>query len=371
MNAAIRGKSVDRAPIWLREGFPAGRPSAQADDFSHGWQADPLYRDLLEEVTPYVDSIANWGIPSCNRLLMVPSKRIEWKSCDVDGDTRRRSHTIHTLEGDLTGITEHRRGEATGWHVQHPVNSLQDLRKLASVPFELETEWIDKAIENYHGNLEAVGEKGIVRLGLSSPIVIISGSMPFELFLELSLTERTFFHELCEEITRRILLILDELFSRGIAFDSIANLGGSEQCTPPMMRPDAFDEFVVRYDGPIIKRLADEAIPTSIHCHGKVRHALPCMIEMGAEATDPVEPPPAGDVTFAEAREIVGDKLTLIGNFEFDELEYAEPDHIRRRLDEILSFGNDRLIVAASAGPISRITPRLAENIRTWVRTAR
>jgi uroporphyrinogen-III decarboxylase len=368
--AAIRGERVDRAPIWLREGFPIGRGPADADDFGNGWQADPLYRELYQHVDPHVDVIDGWGIGACNRLLMVPPKSMEWETEDLGSDCRRRRCIIHTPKGDLVGITETHRGEATTWHVQDPVNSIEDLRKLASVPFEIEVEWVDRAIESYHRAIERVGDRGIVRLGLSSPIVTISGCMPFDMFLELSLTERKWFHELCEEITGRNVAYLDELFSRGVEFESIANLGGSEQCTPPMMRPETYDEYVVPYDGQIIRRLREGGIPTSIHCHGKIRHALEGMVEMGAVATDPVEPPPAGDVTYQEARKIAGDRLTLIGNLEWDELEYAEPDHIRRRVEEILSFGNRRLILGASAGPISRITPRLAENVRTWVDTA-
>jgi uroporphyrinogen-III decarboxylase len=94
------------------------------------------------------------------------------------------------------------------------------------------------------------------------------------------------------------------------------------------------------------------------------------MIEEGADATDPVEPPPAGDCTYAEAREIAGDELTLMGNLEFDELEFSPPEHIRERVREILSHGNRRLILAASAGPISSVSPRLATNYRTWIDTA-
>ena len=107
-----------------------------------------------------------------------------------------------------------------------------------------------------------------------------------------------------------------------------------------------------------------------MHCHGKVSHALGCMMAMGVDATDPVEPPSAGDVTYAQARDIAGDRLTLMGNLEFDELEHASPEIIRRRVREVLSHGNRRLILAASAGPLSAMTPRLADNYRAWIDTA-
>jgi len=94
------------------------------------------------------------------------------------------------------------------------------------------------------------------------------------------------------------------------------------------------------------------------------------MKEMGADATDPVEPPPAGDVTYEEARRIADGRITLMGNLEFDELEHAEPARIRERVREILRLGSDRLILTASAGPINAVTERLAENYRVWIDTA-
>ena len=118
------------------------------------------------------------------------------------------------------------------------------------------------------------------------------------------------------------------------------------------------------------KRFKQEGLLAHVHCHGKVRHALQCMLDMGVASTDPVEPPPAGDVTMAEARQIVGDRLTLLGNFEFDELEFASTDHVRRRVEEMLAQGPRRLVLGASAGPSSKITPKLAENYKAWIDTA-
>ena len=70
--AAMRGEEVDRAPIWLREGFPVLGCPADADDFQLGWQADPLYHDLFDTVTPHADVFSGWGIPCTNRDLLVP-----------------------------------------------------------------------------------------------------------------------------------------------------------------------------------------------------------------------------------------------------------------------------------------------------------
>jgi uroporphyrinogen-III decarboxylase len=237
------------------------------------------------------------------------------------------------------------------------------------MPFEIDTENVERCITESYGKVHRAAEdNGVLNLFIASPIVAVSGSLPFEKFLELSYTDKDMIHQLVKEITRRNLLLIDAHF-KNRNLDTIVTLGGSEQCTPPMMSPESFDEYVVPYDKLIVQRLKEYGIPVQCHCHGRIKHALPGMIEIGYDSTDPVEPPPAGDVTYAEARKLADGKITLLGNLEWDELEYSEPGYIRKRVRDILKTGTDRLILAASAGPISRITSKLADNYRAWIDT--
>ncbi len=364
MRAALRGEPVDRPPIWLREGFCIHGEPGEAGDFQNAWQADPLYRDLLAHVRPHADDFVGWGIGGQNRLVMVHPSALHHEQILETADRHQSCTTIRTPHKDLTAIRETRRGACTTWHIKHAVESREDLEAVMDVPWSLDEAWIEHAKASYR-RADALGEAGLPMAGISSPIVCISGAMPFDLFLELSLTERDLFGQVCEEITRRYLAILDRVFDEPM--DTAINFGGSEQCTPPMMPPAAYDEYVVPYDGQIVRLLKERGALVKIHCHGKVRRALEGMIAMGADGTDPVEPPPAGDVTYAEARAIAGDRLTLFGNLEWDELEAAEPAQIRARIEEMLAHGTERLVFAASAGPISAVSPRLAANYRAWV----
>jgi len=370
LTAALKGEPVDRVPIWLREGFPIGEPFPQEGDFSRGWMHQEVYQELFDYVSPYVDAIRGWSCCGwANRFLMIPPNRIHTKESMVDANTERIEGTVDTPRGQLTFLRKRKRGDNTSWDVKDLVESLEDLKKLAEVPFDFDPSDIQPSIDSYRRAHEEVSDKGVLRLFLSSPMVAISGCMSFEMFLMLSLTEKALFHELIEEITRRNILLIDALF-KDRSLDTTVTFGGSEQCTPPMMSPEGYDEFVVPYDGQLVARLKEYGILVQCHCHGRVRHALQCMIDMGYDATDPVEPPPAGDVTYIEAREITDGRITLMGNLEFDELCFADPADIRNRVKEILKLGKDRLILAASAGPTSPITPRVADNYRAWIDTA-
>jgi uroporphyrinogen-III decarboxylase len=367
--AAMRGQPVDRVPIWMREGFPVERPLPDAEDFTRGWMADPLYQELYDYVEPHMDRTFGWGGGGFNRTIVIPPSSMETEEIARTDDYVRRRTTIHTPRLDLTSVREQRRGMATGWSLEYPVKTKDDLAALAEVPFDVDQEAAENAYRSYLDAEERAGGRGAPWAFISSPIVCISGTMSFELFLELSLTERNWFHELLEEITRRNLAILEAIFSHG-SIDSVWTLGGSEQCTPPMMAPEAYDDLVLPYDGQIIEFLHRQGCPVNIHCHGKVAHALEGMVAEDADGTDPVEPPPAGNTTYGEAREIVGDDLTLLGNMEFDMLEHGERAEIREHVREQLSFGKERLIMTTSAGPISRVSRRLVDNYKAWIDAA-
>ena len=368
-SAAMRGDPVDRPPIWLREGFPIVQGPAGEDDFRNCWQADPLYRELYKYVRPHVVADHPWKIPCVNRFLMVPPRYIRAQEERISTRRRRTYIRVKTGKGELTQIVEHWRGVATGWVIKPLIESREELKALADVPFDIDRADIDCALNNYRRASREAGDAAVLRFGLPSPIVAISGCMTLEMFLELSLLERRWFTELESEITRRIECVIEALFAKG-DLDTTANFGGSEQCTPPLMPPEAYDELVVPFDGPLIRNLRQRKVPVNVHCHGKVRHALRCMRDMGVDATDPVEPPPAGDVTYAEARQIVDGRVTLVGNFAFDELESAEPHRIRERVKQLLSHGTDRLILGASAGPLSSVSQRLVDNYKAWIDAA-
>ncbi len=376
--AAIRGEAVDRPPIWLREGFNIGgnllsEPMQDVlgggadQEFLLGWKREALYRELFEYVSPHVDVMRSWSVNGfINRFLMIPPECIHRKSKQIDDDTIRVAGWVETPKGRLTFRDEIKRGINTYWHIDHLAESAEDLEKLAEIPFHFDPMSVEPFINDFKARHSELGDRGIMRIDYPSPIIAISANLSLENFLALSIMERDLFHRLLEEITGRLLRVTDAIFGdRDI--DTLVNLGGSEQCTPPMMAPEAFDEYVVPYDGKIIKRLKEYGLPVNMHCHGQVRHALRCMVEMGVDSSDPVEPPPSGNVTYADAREIVHDGLTIVGNLEFDELENSRPDQIRERVRDILSLGKERLILGASAGPINAVTTRLVENYKAWI----
>ena len=368
--SALIGEVTSRVPMFL-EGFPLNF-SPNENDFKHAWMAEPVYLDLYAEMSPNMVHRMQINLDEAiNRRLCIPKKYIEDDMAVYDEKTGKRFQNgrIMTMQGILHYKREENRGVTTVWETQPPVNSIDELMQVFEIPFSVDENIYSVWHKRYLKYCEAMGDKGIVFFDLPSPIVAISNLMPFELFLELSLTENRLFHEILEEVTGRICLIMSEFLGRYNTKGACGYLGGSEQCTPPMMNPAKYEEFVVPYESRIAGTLKKFGLPAHVHCHGRVKHVLSCLAGMGISSIDPVEHPPSGDVTLEEAVRIADNKYTLVGNFNFDELEYSAREHIVKRTKEILSFRGQRIILSSSGGPISRVSPKLAENYRALLET--
>ncbi len=99
-----------------------------------------------------------------------------------------------------------------------------------------------------------------------------------------------------------------------------------------------------------------------VHCHGNVRSTLEMVIERGGDFFEPVEPPPDGDITFAEAKSLAAGRITLGGNIEARVLENETPDVVEKAVRAVFEGGTDRMILKLTAGPVSAVTKDMAAN---------
>jgi hypothetical protein len=96
---------------------------------------------------------------------------------------------------------------------------------------------------------------------------------------------------------------------------------------------------------------------------------------MGADAIDPIEPPPYGDVTLGEVRRRYGTQLVLFGNIELAQIESMEPTAFERLVENALADGTRGtgrgFVLMPSSAPNGRtITPRTMANYETLLRLA-
>jgi uroporphyrinogen-III decarboxylase len=212
----------------------------------------------------------------------------------------------------------------------------------------------------------AYGERGMVELGISTPMVCTSHLMIFHQFLEWCASERVLIIRLIEAACERICVRLEHVLKAGV-IDGIW-LGGSEQATPPMMSREFYDDLVVPYDGRITELVHRYGALVHVHCHGKVNGVFERMMDLGADMLDPVEPPPDGDIEIGEAKRRARRRMVLMGNIEFRHLEFAT----RQEIDELVrralcEQGKAGIMLYPSATPITYMSDQLRDNCIQYI----
>jgi uroporphyrinogen-III decarboxylase len=189
--------------------------------------------------------------------------------------------------------------------------------------------------------------------------------MPFQTFLELCATELDLLLELSEECMQRTLRVLDVLLAeRSVDYVFI---GGCEWLTPPMGSPRLYEQLVQRFEAPLIARAHQGGAVVHVHSHGKVRSTLEMVVQRGADFFEPVEPPPDGDISFAEAKALVRGRMTLGGNIEARIIELGEADEVEQAVRNAFAGGKERMVLKPTSEPIRTLTPRMMDNYHRLV----
>lgn len=353
MLRTIRGETADRVPLMLQGLRFCSREELNAVD-------DPLRREIGARILN--ETAFRVSVPShTNRLFMTPPQRIRTERTKLSGGCTEVRGSIDTPQGELSFVQRVDPVSNTTWMIQYPVETREDIEKIASVPWELP----DGLTPPGCGNLpEDFAQRGFVGTSISSPFVCMAGMMKYETSLELCATDFRLIAELTEECTRRTLDCVKVLLSKpGIEYVWI---GGSEWLTPPMGSPALYDALVQEPERSIINYIHENSdAVVHIHCHGRVRDALPKMIERGGDFTEPVEPPPDGDITMAEAKKMSAGRITLGGNIEARILCNETEGVVEEAVRAAFEGGKERFILSTTDGP----SPRMSEKeFRNYMR---
>jgi len=203
-------------------------------------------------------------------------------------------------------------------------------------------------------------ERGYFHSGVSSPFVCVAGMMKYEYYLELCATHFELIKDLTQICFDRVYKSLDYVLKNHPV--EYVWMGGSEWLTPPMASPKLYEELVHKFETPIIDRVHQAGAISHVHCHGNVRSTIEMVIERRTDFFEPVEPPPDGDITMAEAKAIVNGCMTLGGNLESRVLEHGTIEEVEKAVYAAFEGGKERMILATTAGLISAMTPKMIEN---------
>lgn len=370
--ATLEGRPVDRPAVNFYEIGGLVMDPTDPDPFNI--YSDPSWRPLLDLAETRTDLVrmrspvrtqshqaweANEG--ATNEFFEVEH--------DVEEGRRITRTALRIGSKTMTSVTRRDRDVDTVWTVEHLLKSNEDVQAYLDVPDEAFAETVD--VRPLIAEEEQLGERGIVMVDTEDPLCAVATLFRMEDFTVFAMTESALCHRLLEKCARRIQQRTEQVARRFPGH--LWRIYGPEFATEPYLPPHLFEEYVVRYTGPMIRAIKSTGGFARVHIHGRIRNVLDTVVEMGADAIDPIEPPPQGDVDLAFVRARYGKDLVLFGNLEIADIENMEAsafeDSVRKTVADGTRGAGRGFVLMPSACPYGRtVSTRTLQNYETIVR---
>ncbi len=402
--ATLQGRPVDRPAVNFYE--VGGFAIDPADPDPLNVYSDPSWRPLLQLAEERTDlirmrsavrarswdpqtAVGNCGVRSAecgvapgpeseirnpkSEMIRAPNLRSDLVRTHQYAEDRWRCTRVTIRVGGRTLSSVRRRNPDvdTVWTTEHLLKNVEDLQAYLQLPDDFFAEEID--IARLIDEDSRLGDRGIVMVDTEDPICAAASLFSMEDFVVLAMTEQRLFHRLLERLSQFLLARTQRVSE---AFPGhLWRVYGPEYAAEPFLPPHLFREYVVRYTGPMVKAIQKHGGFARVHCHGRLRAILDDIVAMGADATDPIEPPPQGDVELDYVRQRYGDRLVLFGNIELCDIELMEPVEFHKVVEKALAEGTQGqgrgFVLMPSSAPNGRhICPRILKNYETMAELA-
>jgi len=300
--AAYQSQPVDRVPIRVWG----------ADPWTEVWH--PSFQPILDAALQYSDICTGWG-PMLNPFWSDVPVPIQVKDRPSQhAGFVNRVITYETPRGPITQVEavspQHRPGRVLKFFVE----SEEDALAWLSVPYVPARPDLSPFFEMR----ERLGERGLVMAYIGEPMYHVYTLMGSELMAFWSIEKRDLLREMITTAEQRLTDLVLYMLEQGVG--PVFGYVGPELCIPPLMSPRDFYEFVVEVDKKFTLPIRQAGNLVWVHCHGGMGPVLEGFLEMGVSCLNPIEPPPHGDITLAEARKRVGERMCLEGNIEADDM---------------------------------------------------
>lgn len=369
LTATLRGEPVDRPPVCFYELDGIGQNPDDDDPFNVF--TDPSWRPLLELTAERTDCIHLSG-PPFNTWPPSPLADLTTTETWTDDDGSHNTKTTIRAGGrTLTSQTRRHPDIWTVWTTEHLLKDVDDFRAWLELP-EPEPP-SDVNIAPFLEREGLMGDRGIVAIDIGDPICSVAPLFDLGTFTVIALTEPALFHRALERAARTIQPQVDAIAEA--LPGRLWRICGPEYASPPYLPPRLFEEYVTRYDRPMIGAIQKHGGFARVHCHGRLDGILDLILATGCKGLDPIEPPTQGDISLADVRRRVPDDFILFGNIEASDIENLPADEFTVKVETALHDGPNSngtaFVLMPSSCPYGRaITPLTLRNYTTMVEQA-
>lgn len=366
---SIKGLPVDRPPVCFYEINGLTQDESDPDPFNI--YNSPSWLPLLELTRERSDRIVMRGM-SFKETESDPMKELtSFRTFMKDGS--RFTQTEIKFKGRTLSALSRRDPEVnTVWQIEHLLKGVDDLKLYLDLPESPAAAALPDVSEAEDAE-RRLGDTGIILIDTADPLCMAASLFSMEDMTVIAMTETELFHKLLERFARRLLPKV-EAFAKAMP-GRLWRIYGPEYASPPFMPPELFNEYVVRYDRPMVEAIRRHGGLPRIHSHGKLRQILDMIVSTGCIGLDPIEPPNQGDVELEYVRRNYGKALTLFGNIEITDIENLAPEKFKLKVEKALregTFGEGRgFVLMPSACPYGRdVSDTTYRNYLTMVELA-
>ncbi|HCE43373.1 MAG TPA: hypothetical protein DET40_07480 [Lentisphaeria bacterium] len=359
--ASLEGRETDRTPIWLL--FPY-HPTGYYTDVRN----NPCYSSIVSLAEKHAITLDRRGMGAS---LFAPEVRIENKSFS-EGGVKISRKVLEYKGRQLVSETRYEKEKTT---VGKLIKTEDELAFYCSLPVNTDRSRIegelDGRIQKYLAEkAEFPEELGSMMLDLGEPISNLYHSSELEEYAIWSLTCPDMVKEFLDRVMEYYRIVYSICLERKLA--DVYFLVGSELASPPLLSRSTFQSWIVPYGRELISMIRRSGAKSIQHYHGQIKEILPDFLEMAPDGLHTIEAPPIGNCTFAEAFDVTQNKISLIGNIQYDCFRsYNEKEMEQAVLDVLEECRGKRLIISPSAGPYEDvIPPQMQKNYEVFIRTA-
>ena len=353
----LRREPVDMVPVEVRY---RPRPFDSNDPLNKIPKFAPLIDYMLKEA----DNIHFWSPERgfcCSEGTTIRTKVLEETK-----EYRISSHEIPTLRGKLTAtykFVEQTYGNMPLKSFLEEKKDIDNLLSLSYIPPNPE-------VKSYFDIKRRMGNRGIMQVSLPDPFEMLMGICKFEQFYIWVKTDFKMIQEVLSEFCRRICDLVENLCKKGLG--PLFWFCGAEMALPPFMNPSYFDSLITEYDRKIFEVVHKYGGLVRVHSHGNALDFLETFRDMGADALEPLEPPPLGNVILKEAKRRIGDKVCFCGNLpNLDRLSLEEVNDLCRQAIEDGAPNYGFILTTAGAAYQPNDSSILIRNLIQMVKSGR
>ncbi len=334
---------------------------------SKSWRNnEPSYSNLMQIIREQTDCVCMWN-PKSNTTYFSSSIKYDIKYEKYrESDATIVKRKLFTPKGELTSSHKTIDNIHTTWNTEHWCKTIDDVDKVLSLPYEP----VKYDASDFQRIKTEVGDNGIIMPSLADALWLAADLMEFGEYTVWAMTETEHFEKTVKIMHERNIQNLKNMLEVNVA--DIYRICGPEYATPPYLPPEYFKRFVAPYVKEMVDIIHSKGSKVRLHCHGKIAKVLDLIIETGADAIDPCESPPDGDITLDETKNRCNGKLCVFGNIQLKLLESGSEKDVEDYVKKCIidAKNNSGFVIMPTAGPINvPLAKKTEQNYIRFIKT--